>query len=131
MLEQFNFLSELLKLAIPEGTDRVIEVDNQKVSVSNKDGIIRIKTVDEFDDSEVKNVVSKFKELVAQVDDDVFVEVCDELDNTQRLDELCDKESFTKEEGKEVYDLISAYADKFKESLTAKINELIELRDQF
>ena len=57
--EIFEFVN-IIKALIPEGTAKSIKLDDIEYSISNKDGVISL--TQKFDDCEIKEYVSKFKE---------------------------------------------------------------------
>lgn len=113
--------------------------DNFKLEYSNIDGQESLKLngeelIDKYDDSEVKEYISKYKEDIELIDDCLFLEVIEEISETldvQALDELLDQDSFTEEESELVYGQLTFIKAAFHEKIQNKIQDLEELLEKF
>lgn len=83
-----------------------------------------------YDDTPVKEYISKFKDNIKQLDDSIFLEVTEEASeiiDVQSLDELLDQDSFTQEEAELIYGQLNFINSIIHEKLTNKVQDLIEL----
>ena len=83
-----------------------------------------------YDDTPVKEYISKFKDNIKQLDDSIFLEVTEEASeiiDVQSLDELLDQDSFTQEEAELIYGQLNFMNSIIHEKLTNKVQDLIEL----
>lgn len=131
-----NFITELVKALIPEGSVQEYDIDGEKVTVSKKDGVVKITSFKEekFDDSYIKELIKDYKDSIKDLDDCVFVEAVDDFSSKvdlKRFNELLDKESFTETESNEVEEMIDASVDCIQAHLEDKINKLVEVYKRF
>lgn len=83
-----------------------------------------------YDDTPVKEYISKFRDNIKQLDDSIFLEVTEEASeiiDVQSLDELLDQDSFTQEEAELIYGQLNFINSIIHEKLTNKVQDLIEL----
>lgn len=133
-LESMTSLINVLTEMIPDGTKQELEVDGTKISLIKKDGTIKINTETKFDDSKTKELVKAYKENIKLVDDDMFVEISEELENQINLkefDNLLNLKSFTSEQSSKVCDMISIACDITRNYLEHKIENLVKLCNKF
>lgn len=89
---------------------------------------------DEFNDEEIKEIVSEYKENIKALDDDLFLEVVEELKSKldlKKFNELLDLESFNEDQAKEVEEMINTFSDVICLHLQHKIQDMVELYEQF
>lgn len=92
-----------------------------------------IDTPDEYDDTPIKEYITRFKDNIQLLDDCTFVEVIDEVEHIidiQSLDELISQESFTKDEAELVYGQLNFINTVIHEKLANKVQDMIELLDR-
>lgn len=132
LFKELEQLSKLLEVLVPVGTDKTYEVDKYKVKVSNKDGEVSVKVeTDNFDDSETKELVSKFKEWLQKIDDEIFIESFEqakEAIDVKGLDSLLNQETFTEEESEQVIDMISYFESIIINNIDSRIKELEDMK---
>lgn len=129
-------LIELMGNLIPEGTNEEIDTDEYKISLVKDGDNIKIQIVEKekaFDDSEIKEVVSEFKEAIKELDDDLFVEIAEDfsskLDNKE-FNDLLDLESYTEEQAAKVSDMIEIATNIIQSHIQNKIQNLFEIYDK-
>lgn len=129
-------LIELMGNLIPEGTNEEIDTDEYKISLVKDGDNIKIQIVEKekaFDDSEIKEVVSEFKEAIKELDDDLFVEIAEDfsskLDNKE-FNDLLDLESYTEEQAAKVSDMIEIATNIIRSHIQNKIQNLFEIYDK-
>lgn len=129
-------LIELMGNLIPEGTNEEIDTDEYKISLVKDGDNIKIQIVEKeeaFDDSEIKEVVSEFKEAIEELDDDLFVEIAEDfstkLDNKE-FNDLLDLESYTEEQAAKVSEMIEIATTIIRSHIQNKIQNLFEIYDK-
>lgn len=129
-------LIELMGNLIPEGTNEEIDTDEYKISLVKDGDNIKIQIVEKektFDDSEIKEVVSEFKEAIKELDDDLFVEIAEDfsskLDNKE-FNDLLDLESYTEEQAAKVSEMIEIATNIIRSHIQNKIQNLFEIYDK-
>lgn len=129
-------LIELMGNLIPEGTNEEIDTDEYKISLVKDGDNIKIQIVEKekaFDDSEIKEVVSEFKEAIKELDDDLFVEIAEDFSNklnNKEFNDLLDLESYTKEQAAKVSDMIEIATNIIRSHIQNKIQNLFEIYDK-
>ena len=139
-----NDLTDLLHifgLIIPEGTDKVFEEDGTQIHISKKNGGVKISvnsnkdlSGEDFDDSNIKDAISEFKDNINDLDDSVFIKSLEEARkaiDVKRFDELLNLEKFTEAEATEVANMITYFSQIISNNLQEKIQELLELQERF
>ena len=142
--QKMNDLTDLLHifgLIIPEGTDKVFEEDGTQIHISKKNGGVKISvnsnkdlSGEDFDDSNIKDAISEFKDNINDLDDSVFIESLEEARkaiDVKRFDELLNLEKFTEAEATEVANMITYFSQIISNNLQEKIQELLELQERF
>lgn len=129
MNDIFEF-SKIIDLLIPEGTDQEINVDGTKIHISKKDGKVNIKTVEEKD-SIVKQHISEFSDKLEEIDDDMFVEICEEFGDANEFNQLLELDNFTEEQAEQVESGITRFSQIACQHIQKKIQELVNLYDRF
>ncbi len=113
---------EIIEEVITEILNRIFE-DDKKENHSDK-----------FDDSAIKEIISKFKRNMDEVSDCLFVEACEiigEMINLNEFDSLLKKESFSREEAKKVYDMIECSSNVFRDCIKKRVESLKILYNRF
>lgn len=80
-----------------------------------------------FDDSEIKDKITRYKTILESLDSCVFVEALEALEDEidfKEMDELINQESFNKEEAALVEYLINKVNSSIINKLTEKISEM-------
>lgn len=129
-------LFEQLNKEIPEGNYENIEIGNTKFNINKKDNLITIDFTknNAFDDSDTKHFVQLYKELIQELDDCLFVEATEEMEQTfdiKRFDVLLNQKSFTEEEASEVNEMIRQSLQIICNYLKTRINKLIDTYNKF
>ena len=136
-IENLANLIQVLNDIIPEGIEEKLEANGIQVSLIKKDGDIKINVTSEekpFNDSEIKEYVSNFRNNIKALDDSLFVKVTEEFDkhfNTKEFDNLLKLDRFTKQEAEKVTEMISEFSDIVCEHLQGEIEKLVELYERF
>ena len=84
----------------------------------------------DYDDTEIKNKIKNYKQVIELIDDCMFVEILKDVKDIidiKELDTLTKKESFTKEEGERVSALLDMVGTVINEHVTNKIQDLQEI----
>ena len=92
-----------------------------------------INTPDEYDDTPIKEYITKFKDNIQLLDDCTFVEVIEQVENVidiQALDELLSQESFTQDEAELIYEQLNFINTVIHERLVSKVQDMVELLDR-
>lgn len=136
MIDDIFGISELIDLLIPEGTNKEVEVNGTKVSISKKDGNIKIKTVseDKFDDSSIKERIADFKNKIEELDDEIFNDINEDFGekvNINGFNKMIESENIDEDQAKVIEDLITKYEQTARCHLQDKIQSLVNLFDRF
>lgn len=140
VIKKGNTMNELEKLIslladlIPNGTEQEFILDGVTYKLKKTEDEILIEGNEPFDDTETKELVSKYKENIKNLDDDLFVEVVDEISkkiDLKKFNELLDLENYTEEQANEVEDMIDTFTDIICLNLQHKIQHLVEVYDNF
>lgn len=127
--EIFEFVN-IIKALIPEGTAKSIKLDDIEYSISNKDGVISL--TQKFDDSEIKEYVSKFKEEIKKISDCDFVKMVENFkQDTKEFDNLLKLEHYSEEDSDKVLEMISNFSEIACKHLSEKIDKLVDLHETF
>lgn len=127
--EIFEFVN-IIKALIPEGTAKSIKLDDIEYSISNKDGVISL--TQKFDDCEIKEYVSKFKEEIKKISDCDFVRMVESFkQDTKEFDNLLKLDHYTEEDSDKVLEMISNFSEIVCKHLSEKIDKLVDLHETF
>ena len=136
----YNYLKELIKtlsMLIPNDSDSCEEIGGYKISTSNRNGNISI-TVEsieqKFDDAEIKELVSNYKENIGKLDDCLFLDVLEEIKDhldIKTFDELTNQDSYSEEDAEIVKSMINFTNLVVHENIVNKIQDLEELLTKF
>lgn len=146
--KSFNELDllKILKLLIPEGTNQGCSDDNKSISVKNENGKITIEcsykeeeekedTLDKsFNDSDIKEIVTEFKDSIENLDDSIFLESLEKAKaavDVKRFDELLNLKKYSEAEAIEIACLIDYFSQIVYITLQEKIQELVGLSKKF
>lgn len=132
-------LIDILSLIIPKGCDIHSEYSDSIIDVSNTDGNItvniQIKQPEEtYDDSEIRDLVTEFKDSINNLDDSIFLESIEKVKeaiDVKRFDELLNLEKYSEAEATEVACLIDYFSQIISTTLQDKIEELISSSKRF
>lgn len=123
-------LEKLIKLVLENP-------ENIKITYSNIDGEEKLFINDEeitskesFDDSEIKKRVSKFKQIMDELDSCTLTEACDEISEhicLKELDDFLNKEHYTEEESQNLNILLDKISNVIKETINEKTDHLDEI----
>lgn len=92
-----------------------------------------IKREESFDDSEIKEEVKNYKDIVEELDDCLFIEICDDIKESIDLvtfDELLKQDSYTEEEAEIVEQMLCFAETAIHEHVSNKIQDLQEILDK-
>ena len=136
----YNYLKELIKtlsMLIPNDSDSCEEIGGYKISTSNQNGNISI-TVEsveqKFDDTEIKELVSNYKENIGKLDDCLFLDILEEIKDyldIKTFDELTNQDSYSEEDAEIVKSMINFTNLVVHENIVNKIQDLEELLTKF
>ena len=137
IIEVSNLLNEL-SLKIPEGEEQTFDVNGMKFTLKKEEGVIKLISEEndsnDFDDSDIKEIIKEYKENIDSLDDDVFLEVVEELEKVIDLNyfnELLDAKEFDKKSASDVKEYIEISADIIASKLQNKIYNLMTLYEKF
>ena len=136
-IESLANLIQMLNDVVPEGTEEKLEANGIQVSLIKKDGDIKINVTSEekpFNDSEVKEYVSEFRNNIEALNDSLFVKVTEEFGkhfDTKEFDNLLKLDRYTKQEAEKVAKMISEFSDIVCKNLQCEIEKLVELYERF
>lgn len=137
IIEVSNLLHEL-SLKIPEGEEQTFDVNGMKFTLKKEEGVIKLiseeNSSDDFDNSDIKEIIKEYKENIDSLDDDVFLEVVEELGKVIDLNyfnELLDAKEFDKKSASDVKEYIEISADIIASKLQSKIYDLVTLYKKF
>lgn len=134
-------LANILSLCIPDGTVETFEYDDLKCHLEKDNGHLKIKIEanvpecdEEFDDSDIKELVKNYKDNIKALDDTIFIEVVEELKSKldlNKFNELLDLEKFDKDQAQEVEKMMDIFTDVICLHLQHKIQDMVELYEKF
>ena len=137
----FNELTDILSLCIPDGTVETFESDDLKCHLEKDNGHLKIKIEanvsecdGEFDDSDTKEIVKDYKDNIEALDDTTFVEVVEELKSKldlNKFNKLLDLEKFDEDQAQEVEEMINISTNVICLHLQHKIQDMVELYEKF
>lgn len=128
-----NLLNHLLK---------VIYSNPEKVKIEyniNEDGNESLKVngeelLSKFDDSRIKEIINTYKANIDALDDCVFVEALEALEDEidfKEMDKLLNQESFTQADANLAEDLINTVSESIRKHIKSKIEDLEEIYNKF
>lgn len=128
-----NLLNYLLK---------VIYSNPEKVKIEyniNEDGNESLKVngeelLSKFDDSRIKEIINTYKANIDALDDCVFVEALEALEDEidfKEMDKLLNQESFTQADANLAEDLINTVSESIRKHIKSKIEDLEEIYNKF
>lgn len=128
-----NLLNHLLK---------VIYSNPEKVKIEyniNEDGNESLKVNGEellpkFNDSRIKEIINTYKANIDALDDCVFVEALEALEDEidfKEMDKLLNQESFTQADANLAEDLINIVSESIRKHIKSKIEDLEEIYNKF
>ena len=137
----FNELTDILSLCIPDGTVETFESDDLKCHLEKDNGHLKIKIEanipeysENFDDSTIKEIVKGYKDNIKALDDSTFVEVVEELKSKldlNKFNKLLDLEKFDEDQAQEVEEMINISTNVICLHLQHKIQDMVELYEKF
>ena len=133
-MKEIDTIIKLLTNLIPGGTKQELEINGVKYKLTKEGNDIKIDIFESFDDSEIKEVVSEYKENIKELDDDLFVEVTEELAtkfDLKEFNDLLDLESYNEDQAKEVENMLDVSSDIICQHLQNKIEKLVKLYENF
>ncbi len=140
-IADFEPFVKLFDSIIPDNINESFEIDGNKIHVSKKDGKLKVNITDDckitsecFDDTNVKHNVALFKKNIDEIDDNLFVEIAEELENhidLKEFDRLLDLESFNFDEASKVSSMLCIASDKIKDFVDNKILKLQAVYNKF
>ncbi len=126
-------MNEIMKLAEAlkdlEYYDHAADSDEMSFHIT-KDGNHISLEIDLKEESEILKAVSEFNELIDKMDDELFAEAAariGEKEDLKRLDDLLEKEHFTKEEAEEAAEMIETATQTIGELILEKINDMVSI----
>lgn len=135
-MEELMNLESLIDL-IPENCEQEFEINGNKLSVKRSGNVVEVKVEmadDKFDDSEIKALISEYKENLEALDDQVFLDSVESLKkrvDIREFNDLLDLDSFTEEEAATVESYINESNDIIRELLKTKLDNMCNLFNRF
>lgn len=136
-----EFLTQLTKYQ--ENSETTLTLGDYLISYkTNEDGVsLEIHKKDEseeeftgFDDSEIKEKITNYKECIEALSDDMFLDILDEMREVidiKEMDELLELKTFTEENAARVEELIEHSTLIVQKYLQNKIQDCMELYEKF
>lgn len=129
-------LEKLFKLLFNTPENICIEYSNidgkESLKINGEDFTDTLKE-EVYDDTAIKEYISKYKDNIQALDDCTFVEVIEEVEDIidiQTLDSLLNQDSFTKDDAELIHGQIQIINTVIHEKLVNKIQDLQELLDR-
>jgi len=130
-----QWLMSILGDSIPDNTMKEFEKDGVKLKFEKKDGTVKINLeTSNFDDSEIKEQIKNYKEIIEDFDDNLFVKMSEELGtkiNLNHFNNLLELETFNEEQVKEVKDMLDVAGEVACQTIQHEIQKLVELYERF
>ena len=126
-------LEKFFELVLNNPNDISIEysnIDGKETLIVNGEDL----TKEEYDDTDIKNEIELYKEKIKLLDDCTFIQVLDEASNRfdiSAFNTLLDKEHFTEEEAVLIKEQLDVIKNIIRDNVTNKIQNLIEVLDNF
>lgn len=138
-LTGFLDLLNIAASSLPDKVSETVELEGIRGHLEKDKNYIKLEleaTLPEegFDEEEIKEIISEYKDNIKALDDDLFIEVIEELKSKldlKKFNELLDLESFNKEQAREVEEMINISSDIICLHLQHKIQDMVELYEQF
>lgn len=138
-LTGFLDLLNIAASSLPDKVSETVELEGIKGHLKKDKNYIKLELEvslpeEEFDEEEIKEIISEYKDNIKALDDDLFIEVIEELKSKldlKKFNELLDLESFNKEQAQEVEEMINISSDIICLHLQHKIQDMVELYEQF
>ena len=90
--------------------------------------------MNDFDDSDIKDLIKEYKENIKNLDDDLFLEVVEDIStkiDLNKFNKLLDLETFTEDEASKVEEMINISVNSISSHLQNKIQEMVKLYEKF
>lgn len=130
-------LEKLFKLLFNTPENIRIEYSNidgkESLKINGEDFTDTPKEEEVYDDTSIKEYISKYKDNIQALDDCTFVEVIEEVEDIidiKTLDSLLNQDSFTKDDAELIHGQIQIINTVIHEKLVNKIQDLQELLDR-
>lgn len=133
--------------AIPVGTEEKITINDLTITLSKTTDSVKVKVEKEdnlgedFDDTEIKNKVNKYKENVNSLDRTIFIDCLDEIKENIPLvefDSLLNLEEYDEEQAERVSELIDEseliihhVLQEYLEDIVDEYEELTKMIEKF
>ena len=125
--------------SLPDKVSETVEIEGIRGHLEKDKNYIKLELEatlpdDKFDEEELKEIISEYKDNIKALDDDLFIEVVEELKSKldlKKFNELLDLESFNEEQAREVEEMINISSDVICLHLQHKIQDMVELYEQF
>ena len=129
-------LMELFEMLIPDGTDQECSDGVRSFHIKNENGKITVTSrlkEKEYDDSEIKKQVKKFKDIIDELNDDLFIDIVEKAKcaiDIKRFDELLELDSYNFKTATEVKCLMDYFMKLIKNAVDEEWNRLVELKNR-
>lgn len=138
-LTGFLDLLNIAASSLPDKVSETVELEGIRGHLEKDKNYIKLELEaalpeEGFDEEEIKEIISEYKDNIKALDDDLFVEVIEELKSKldlKKFNELLDLESFNKEQAREVEEMINISSDVICLHLQHKIQDMVELYEKF
>lgn len=130
-----NIFEQIISLIEKDPLNITVEYSNNngKESLIINGDEVKLKEEETFDDSEIKNKISKYKEIVESLDDCMFFDILEDIKDSLDLNtfnELLEQPSYLEEEASILDDMIEYVYTVIHKHITNKIEDLEELLSQ-
>lgn len=131
-----NIFEQIISLIEKDPLNITVEYSNNngKESLIINGDEVKLKEEETFDDSEIKNKISKYKEIVESLDDCMFFDILEDIKDSLDLNtfnELLEQPSYLEEEASILDNMIEYVYTVIHKHITNKIEDLEELLSQF
>lgn len=111
----------------------LLSQDNISIQYTNINGEEKL-IVNGKELSSTNNMISKYKDNLDKLDDDIFVEATEEISelyDLSKVDELFNKTEFTEEEEKAIPEIISTMSDIIIDTIQSRIDTFEDTKSAF
>lgn len=108
-------------------------INIQYSNINGKEKLILNGKEIKFDDTEIKNKIAEYKAKVAKIDDCLFSEIIDRIEDSElsKMNSALELDSYNEEETKTAEEVMCIMSDVIKDTIYKKIEKLGNLLDEF
>lgn len=134
--EELIQLMKAIRASVPDGTSTEFESNGIVCSINKGDDSFNIsirfepEKTEDFDDTFIKITIEAYKQVLDNLDDDIFVEVAEKISkelNMKEFDSLLNQTKFTQEEAQKLEEMIGISSDIINDVISSKLEKLIKV----